>query len=748
MPENAKSQVRQSAPGALDQQLTYQHVLESIPGIVFLIDAKGRLLAWNRNLEEFAGIDHEALAGVDLTEVVHPADRDNIQKKSRAILRSGHSDSAEVRLINRQRQRNLVFMVHGSRVCLEGKKCILGIALDQSAVKVVEQELALARKMLMERNESLRIINQLHHRLQRCHEVDCVLQATLTTLKEYHRLSRFGIFLYTPETRNFSLAASHGFDIVMSREGALLPSSGSLTGVALTQGGLAFSNNISLDPRLDPRVRQILMERGIEAALVIPLLHASRPLGSLNLIFDKDPHLSENELNTLLAIGAAVSNSLINAQRLKELQTQSYQDKLTGLPKRLLLHEQFGRIADDMEAQGWSTALLLVNLEHFGEINHNLGHAVGDSLLRHIALRLKALIDKTQGARIFRLDGAEFLVLLPEVTALEPVLDFAQTLLETLNKPFETSSLHLEVCGNIGITIAPRDGNDSRTLLRCADIALSEARQQERKISLYSRTLDHHTGEHRNLLAEIGHAIRNKNFCLHYQPQLDLANNRVVGFEALVRWQHPRLGLLLPANFLALTEMTEDIHRLSREILHLGLTELRRWREDGHEYTLSLNLSARNLQDERYLDELAKQLREGEPPPEAIELEITESALAGQSKSAVRLLARLHELGARLAMDSFGAAHSSLALLRHLPVTTLKIDQSFIQGITERSKDEVIVRSAIDLAHNLGMRIIAKGVEQAQTLNLLRDMGCDLIQGNHYCPPKPWREMERWLSRN
>lgn len=731
---------------ALDDPQFFQKAIESIPGIVFIIDAKGQLLAWNQNLEQFSGLSAETLRGLKLLEVVHPEDRIHTWKTARTVLRTGRPESLEIRLLRRQQRRTVDFLVMGNRVILNGKNCVIGIALDHSARKLAEKELAIVRRMLLDRNENLRVINQLYDQLQGYRELDSILQTTLETLKGYSRIKIFGIFLYNPETRHLGLAVNCGFDEVMTSGGSLLPSSGSLTGMALAQGSIVLSSDIGLDHRLDPRIRQLLLERHINAAVVIPLLHSSKPLGSINLLFEKSPDLGESELKTLLTIGKTVSTAIANSRQLEDLQHRAYHDHLTGLPNPLVLHEQFGQIADAMEAQGASVALLLVDLLHFQTINETLGNAIGDELLRQIAQRLKSKLSE-YGARLFRMEGDEFLVLVPEIAAVEAVTSLAHNLLSSLKKPFEVSSLRLEISANIGITIAPRDGSDSRSLLRCADIALSEAQRQGGGVGIYNRTLDRYSVERHGLVAEIGDAIRNNRFCLHYQPQVDLSTLEIRGFEALVRWQHPRFGLLLPGAFLPLLEVAEAIHRLTHEVLLLGLQEQRRWREKGKDYRLAVNLSARNLQDERCLDDLEKLMRQFDVPAGFLELELTENALASQPPEVLaKWLKRMTGLGIRLAIDGFGAGHSSLLFIRRLPVHTLKIDPYFIQNMTEHQEDAIIVSSTIELAHQLGIQVIAKGVEKSTAQNLLKQMGCDLMQGYSYCSPKAWRDLERWLN--
>lgn len=725
------------------QRNMFKGAMEAMPGIFYLLDSEGGLLAWNHNLEIFSGLSADQLQASNLLDIVFADDRTLARQRARSVLRQGKMASIELRMIGRS-GRIMPVLANGSRVMVDGKSCVVGAAIDLSARKIAEKELARSKHKLIERNESLRVINQLSSRLHNNLEVDGVVQSTLEALKGYTRVNVFGIFLFDKTRRHLRLVASRGFDETMTRDGGVLPMTGSLSGIALAQGNLVVSADVSVDGRLEPRVRQMLQARDIGAAVVIPLLNAGKPLGSINLLYERRPDLGEVELETFEAIGKAVSLALANAHHLDSLQYQAHHDALTGLPNRIVLHEHFGRLAEAADAHEMPMAMMLLDLNHFKEIIVTLGHHVGDVFLRSISQRLQELLS-TQGALLCHMGGDEFVVLV-ETAATARAL--AEAMLAALRQPFAVEAVHLTVGGSIGIAIYPRDGADSIAMLRAADVAMYEAKRQGGGIRLYERALDRHTPERLSLMAEVDAAIASGQLCLHYQPKVAADSGRVLGFEALVRWQHPRLGLLLPETFIPLVEVSEAIHALTRQVLRLALEEQQRWREHGLDYSVAVNLSARNLMDERCLHDLQQLMQACGSDPSKVELEITETVLMHDPAGAIVLLDRIAALGVRLSIDDFGTGHSSLAYLRRLPIQTLKIDQVFIRNLVESPQDAIIVRSTIGLAHQLGLQVIAEGVENAETAALLREMGCDLMQGYHFCHPKPWCEIERWLEEN
>jgi EAL domain-containing protein (putative c-di-GMP-specific phosphodiesterase class I) len=262
----------------------------------------------------------------------------------------------------------------------------------------------------------------------------------------------------------------------------------------------------------------------------------------------------------------------------------------------------------------------------------------------------------------------------------------------------------------------------------------------------YDRSCDEHTPERLALIAQLGEAIREKQLCLHYQPKVELQSGRVTGFEALVRWQHPQLGLLFPDKFIQLAEMSDAIHFLTQTVLELALAQQQQWQQAGYQYSVATNLSARNLIDSRCVDFIEALLKKYDTAPGMLELEITETALMFDPDGAIALLKRLSALGVKLAIDDFGTGYSSLSYLRKMPLDALKIDREFVMDMLTNEHDSIIVRSTIALAHNLDLMVIAEGVENDATFDKLRIMGCDIAQGYFISKPDDWSSIANWLA--
>jgi EAL domain-containing protein (putative c-di-GMP-specific phosphodiesterase class I) len=283
----------------------------------------------------------------------------------------------------------------------------------------------------------------------------------------------------------------------------------------------------------------------------------------------------------------------------------------------------------------------------------------------------------------------------------------------------------------------PVDGRDSHAMLRSADVAMYEAKRKGGGIALYDRSLDQNSPERLGLIADLNQAIRDRQLTLHYQPKLDLRTGRNAGFEALLRWQHPRLGLLTPDAFLQLAELSETIHPLTDLVLELAMAQLHEWREAGIDSSIAVNLSARNLIDDRCLLTISSLMREYGLEPGALEVEITETALMHDPAQAAERLDRIAALGVKISIDDYGTGYSSLGYLHRLPINALKIDRLFVTDMRNGVHDAIIVRSTIALAHGLGLIVVAEGVEDAETQEMLAGMGCDQIQGFHLSVPLP-----------
>ena len=427
------------------------------------------------------------------------------------------------------------------------------------------------------------------------------------------------------------------------------------------------------------------------------------------------------------------------------LEHQALHDTLTSLPNRALLGDRLQQAIISCARDNKTLALLVMDLDHFKEVNDTLGHHSGDQLLQQVALRLQNTLRRSD--TVARLGGDEFAVLLLGADA-EDAKKAAGMLLTALEKAFLLEGQMLDVRGSIGITLYPAHGADALTLLRRADVAMYVAKRRQSGYALYASEQDHNSQLRLTLTSELSHAIERQQLTLHYQPKVSFKTGRVVSAEALVRWQRPEHGLVAPDEFIPLAEHTGLIRPLTQWVLYEALRQCAAWRKAGIEITLAVNLSARNLLEAQFTELLASHLAAWSVPPEYLELEITESAIMSDPLRALDALTRLDAMGVGLSIDDFGTGYSSLAYLKKLPVDTLKIDKSFVMNMAQDDNDAVIVRSTIDLAHNLSLRVVAEGVEDQQTWDMLDELGCDIAQGYFLSRPLAAADFMEWLERN
>ena len=422
----------------------------------------------------------------------------------------------------------------------------------------------------------------------------------------------------------------------------------------------------------------------------------------------------------------------------------SLHDALTGLPNRLLLADRFDQALLGSKRSGDATGLLLVDLDRFKEVNDTFGHHHGDGLLTQIGPRLRSVLRETD--TIARLGGDEFAVLLPDVTDLAAAVEIARKLLLALAAPFTVEGVALDIEASIGVVLSGEHGDDPTTLLQRADIAMYAAKAQNLGVCVYDADLNGHSPAKLALLGELRRALELDQLLLHYQPKVSISTGEVVGAEALVRWQHPDRGLVFPDAFIPVAEHTGLIKPLTTYVLKAALAQAKTWLDAGQPLMVSVNLSARNLLDEGLPHEVAGLLASTGVPAELLELEVTESAIMTEPVRAQRLLEALAALGVRLSIDDFGAGYTSLGQLKHLPVTELKIDKSFVMTMTEDTSNSLIVHSVVDLGHNLGLTIVAEGVESAAALAVLADFDCDIAQGYHLSRPIPIAAFDSWYA--
>jgi diguanylate cyclase (GGDEF)-like protein len=437
----------------------------------------------------------------------------------------------------------------------------------------------------------------------------------------------------------------------------------------------------------------------------------------------------------LVPLLARVSRRI--ARQLARIRYQAFHDDLTGLPNRLRFRAGVAEAVQEARRGRMGFAVLLVDLDRFKEVNDALGHDVGDELLVELGSRLELALPAN--ALLTRLGGDEFGVVVPDATEAD-ALWVAERLRTSIGELFVLDGLPVAVEGSIGIVLCPDDGEDVDTLLRRADVAMYAAKERRLGIARYEPSFETTSAERLALMAELGHALDAGELVLYLQPQVQLADREVIGAEALVRWVHPERGLIPPGEFVPFAERTGLGRRLSRFVLEAAIEQLASWGDAAPE-RLAVNLSMVDLLDVTLPDEVERLLAEARVEPARLELEITEGVIMADPVRVGAVLQRLREVGVKLAIDDFGTGYSSLAYLKSLPVDALKIDRSFISGMAHDSRDVAVVRSAIELAHTLGLGVVAEGVEDEETFAALRELGCDVAQGYLIARPVPAREL-------
>jgi len=462
-------------------------------------------------------------------------------------------------------------------------------------------------------------------------------------------------------------------------------------------------------------------------------------------IFPIDIIVSEMMTGTLRHFIGVVRDITERKEQLKALEYQALHDDLTGLPNRALLADRLQQAIRSARREQRSLALLLMDLDHFKEINDTLGHHNGDVILQQVAQRMQQLIRSSD--TVARLGGDEFAILLPAADE-QHASGITDKIIQSVEQPFTLEGQTFVLGASIGIALFPEHGDDGNTLLQRADVAMYFAKRDHLGFAIYDIKQNPHRVEYLSLKGELREAITNRQLALNYQPVIDIQSGRVSGVEALVRWHHPERGLLMPDEFIPLAEQTGLIRKLTLWVLEEAARQSQAWIDLGLELRVAVNLSVYNLYDSRFPEQIARIIGAINAQNACLRLEITETAIMSGPSNALEILNRLSAQGVRIAIDDFGTGYSSLAYLKQLPVDELKIDKSFVSGMTVDDNDAVIVRSTIDLAHNIGLRVVAEGVEDESTFHLLAGLHCDAAQGYYMGYPMTVERLLVWLRES
>lgn len=451
-------------------------------------------------------------------------------------------------------------------------------------------------------------------------------------------------------------------------------------------------------------------------------------------------HFDADDLERLRPLSQQLNVAVLKGQLHVEIQHKALHDRLTGLANRAYFDAWAGQHLD--AAAGRPAAVLMIDLDRFKEVNDTLGHHAGDQLLIEVTKRLRDAV--ADGDMVARFGGDEFAIFVPDVGEHE-VSVLAEVISEALEEPVALEETTVGVAGSIGIAVAPQHGDDLSVLMRRADMAMYDAKRRHERSVMFHAGLEGTDGTRLALLADFRKALHTGGIDVHFQPQRNVHDLVVVGVEALARWTHPVHGSVSPEVFVSLAEQVGLVGRLTEHVLSRSLSAVRHWLDNGHEIGVAVNISAQSLLSDEFPNMIGKALRDAGVPAHLLTLEITERAMIGDSPRTVETLEHLHRLGVKLSVDDFGTGYSSMMNLRHLPISELKIDRSFVTDMMLGGSDEVIVSSTVALGHNLGMSVVAEGVETPEVEAMLRDVACDIAQGYGIAKPMDRDSLDAFL---
>lgn len=490
--------------------------------------------------------------------------------------------------------------------------------------------------------------------------------------------------------------------------------------------------------------RKKLKERSVRSFLAIPVEEKTETIKVLEFTsLDADKKWMDDELKVLNIIANIFNDALLKVEAEKEISFMAYHDQLTGLPNRRLLRDRMNQSIALAKRTEKLLGIIFIDLDSFKAINDTIGHEGGDSLLKLVADKLVNTVRLYD--TVARFGGDEFLIMANNISDEKDIVLIADKIIGILSEPVTVFGQEFNLSTSVGIAMYPYDGTDTDSLIKNADIAMYKAKEKgKNQYVICSSDLKNEMINKIKITNSLHRALKNEEFHLNYQPQINLREDRIVGLEALIRWNHPELGLIPPGVFIPVAEQIGVISEIGDWVLQKACEQNKKWQDLGFPpVCVAVNVSANQLRNMNLIEKISRTLKETGLDPNLVEIEITESAAMNETGDIVEFLSKIRSLGIMIAIDDFGTDYSSLRRLKELPIDKIKIDKQFVDGIEASEKDKAIVRTIINLAKNLEIRVIAEGVENSKQVEFLKDESCDEIQGYYYYKPMPADEIER-----
>jgi diguanylate cyclase (GGDEF)-like protein/PAS domain S-box-containing protein len=718
-----------------EQESFFRLIAENIGDFIAVLDLEGRRLYTSPSYPLLID-DAKDLQGSDSFADIHPHDRQRVRETFQQTVQSGVGQALQYRLL----------LASGAIRDMESMGGVIKDAMGRVLRVVVVSRDITERKQLEERRAMEHRVTRL---LAEFTSLEDVMPKLLAVLGKALNCVCGTRRVWDAATQEISCAEiwnmpSDELDefMLVSREIQSMP---------MVKGSLIKSAIVAGEPTWIVDVRQssgfrrasAAAKAGLRGAFAFPILFGGEILGVMEF-FSRESHQPEDALvQSTRDIGSQIGQFVARRQAEERVLHMAHFDELTGLSNRNMFNERLNHALVRARRIDEPLAILFIDLDRFKNINDTLGHGAGDIVLVEIAQRLRACLREAD--TVSRLGGDEFLVLVESGLRSTDFAEVAQKVLAAVARPVFVESQEFHLSASIGISTFPQDGNDLQGLMKNADIAMYRAKEMgKNNYQFYSAVINLHSLEHVALESDLRHAVERNEFVLHYQPKIDIASRKIVGMEALIRWQQPGRELIAPARFIALAEETGLIVPIGEWVLKTACAQNKAWQDKGlASLRVAVNLSMRQFTDDSLLQDVARVLNETGMDPRWLELEITESMVMRDPESSVRLLHGLKAMGIRLSIDDFGTGYSSLAYLKRFPLDSLKIDRAFINDLPADSDDAAITQAIIGMAHSLRLTVIAEGVETEEQLHFLGVNGCDEMQGFYVSKPLPEEDFSR-----